>query len=133
MKKYTPEQESNIKNTYVADPRPETVQALAEEYEVPVRSIIAKLSHFNVYKAKRYMTKQGELPRKKAEMIMDLAPWFKYFEIEQFEKLSKPVIAKLTSLLLEYENYKNQIAEADREVLRLEKMIEEGYSYEEAA
>lgn len=99
-KKYTPEQEADIKAAYIAASTPETVDLLAAKYDVPRRSIIAKLSHFNVYKAKRYMTKQGEFPRKKAEMVQDLAELFKDFELEQFEKLSKPLIAKLTRMLL---------------------------------
>ena len=95
MKKYTTEQEQYIKAKYLEASTKETVDALALEFSVPVRSIIAKLSHLNVYKAKRYVNKSGELPVKKAVLIQQLAPWFKDFELEQFEKLSKPLIIKL--------------------------------------
>jgi hypothetical protein len=95
MKKYTPEQEQKIKEAYTIAPNAETVAALATEFDVPLRSIIAKLSHFNIYKAKRYVSKSGEPPIKKAELIQKLAPWFKDFELEQFEKLSKPLIVRL--------------------------------------
>lgn len=95
MKKYTTEQENRIKAAYTLAPNAETVQALATEFNVPLRSIIAKLSHFNIYKAKRYVNKSGEPPIKKAELIQKLAPWFQDYELEQFEKLSKPLITKL--------------------------------------
>jgi hypothetical protein len=99
MKKYTFEQEEEIKARYILNPTAATVSALAAEFNVPVRSIIAKLSHFNIYKAKRYVSKSGMPPIKKAELVQKLAPIFKDFELEQLEKLSKPLIIKLISHL----------------------------------
>ena len=99
MKKYTAEQELDIKTTYQLNPKSETVDLLAQKYDVPRRSIIAKLSHFNVYVAKKYVSKTGEPPIKKAELVQKLSHIFKDFELEQLEKLSKPLIHKLISLL----------------------------------
>jgi hypothetical protein len=98
-KKYTTEQELHIKTVYLLDPKSETVDALAEEYAVPRRSIIAKLSHLNIYKTKKYVSKNGHPPISKTELIQKLTPKFKDFELEQFEKLSKLLIIKLTSML----------------------------------
>jgi len=95
MKKYTAEQENVIKAQYTLAPTSETVEKLATEFNVPIRSIIAKLSHFNIYKSKRYVSKTGELPIKKAELIQQLVPYFKDFELEQLEKLNKPLILKI--------------------------------------
>jgi len=108
MKKYTTEQENAIKAQYTLAPTSETVQKLATEFNVPIRSIIAKLSHFNIYKAKRYVNKSGEPPIKKAELIQKLAPWFKDFELEQFEKLSKPLI---TRIIEDYSKTDNKVKE----------------------
>jgi hypothetical protein len=100
MKKYTPEQEEEIKARYILNPTTETVMALALQYDVPIRSIIAKLSHFNIYQAKRYVSKTGMPPIKKAELVQQLSPIFKDFELEQLEKLSKPLIIKLINRLV---------------------------------
>ena len=102
MKKYTAEQEQRIKDAYVLVPHADTVDLLALEFNVPVRSIIAKLSHFNVYKAKRYVSKSGAPPVRKAELIQQLTPWFKDFELEQFEKLSKPLITRIINVCEKY-------------------------------
>ena len=46
-----------------------SVEQLAQSLEVPVRSIIAKLSSLGVYQKKTYVNKRGEVPVKKSEHI----------------------------------------------------------------
>ena len=98
-KKYTTVQEQYIKEQYLLSPKLETVKELATHFNVPIRSIIAKLSYLNIYKTKKYVSKNGEAPVLKAELIQKLAPYFKDYELEQFEKLSKALIVRLHQML----------------------------------
>ena len=59
---YTAEQTVAIVSAYQAG---ETVEALAEQFQKSVRSIVAKLSREGVYKKKEYVTKNGEKVVKK--------------------------------------------------------------------
>ncbi len=100
MARYTKEQEAHIVKTYTADPVKKTVEALAEELNFPARSIIAKLSSLGVYQKKKYTSKTGEPPIKKAALADDLGNicCLHDFEVEQLEKLSKPLLKKLIEL-----------------------------------
>lgn len=62
---YTTEQTAQIVAAYVAAPTPETVAALAAQFEKSVRSVVAKLSREGVYQKKAYATKTGEPVQKK--------------------------------------------------------------------
>lgn len=64
------------------------VDQLAQELQVPKRSIIAKLSSLGVYQRKQYTTKRGEIPRKKAEIIEKLASLLE-LDLELCESLEK--------------------------------------------
>jgi hypothetical protein len=99
-KKYTEQQEEELKRLYIEKPTAETVDFLAKLYNVPIRSIIAKLSHFNIYKAKKYVNKLGQLPIKKADLVQKLSGHFQDYELEQIEKLSKLLIQKLIQKLI---------------------------------
>jgi len=46
-----------------------SVDDIAAELDVPIRSVIAKLSSLGVYKKKQYTNKRGEVPIKKEEYI----------------------------------------------------------------
>lgn len=59
---YTAEQTVAIVTAYQQG---ETVEALAEQFQKSVRSIVAKLSREGVYKKKEYKTKNGEAVVKK--------------------------------------------------------------------
>lgn len=59
---YTAEQTTAIIAAYQAG---ETVEALAEQFDKSVRSIVAKLSREGVYQKKEYRTKTGEKVQKK--------------------------------------------------------------------
>ena len=64
------------------------VQKIAQELEVPERSIIAKLSSLGVYQKKTYLNKRGEIPTKKAEHIENIAKLLK-MDVELLESLEK--------------------------------------------
>ena len=59
---YTEEQVSYMVKEYEASPTRDTVDALAEELNKSVKSIIGKLSREGVYKKTVYKTKTGEDP-----------------------------------------------------------------------
>ena len=64
------------------------VEKLAQELQVPSRSIIAKLSSLGVYKRKQYVNKRGEPPRKKSEYIESIATLLN-LDLELCESLEK--------------------------------------------
>lgn len=83
--KYTPEIEKLMTEQYLANT---PVEQIAEALEVPVRSVISKLSSLGVYKKKVYLTKRGETPVKKAEYIERIAVALD-MDLELLESLEK--------------------------------------------
>jgi hypothetical protein len=73
------------------------VAHIAQELEVPERSIIAKLSSLGVYTKKPYLNKRGEPPVKKSEQISRLAQMLEVDEtqLESLEKVNKTVLTLL--------------------------------------
>ena len=71
-----------------------TVPTLAEQFEVPERSIIAKLSSLGVYQKKVYTNKRGEVPTKKSEHIERIATLLNcnLELLESLEKVNKQVL-----------------------------------------
>lgn len=96
--KYTPDLEKMLRERYLAGT---PAQALADEIGVPVRSVIAKLSSMGIYQRQRYVSKTGEPPIKKDELIerlgtlMNRPPEY----LESLSKCNKVVIRELISLL----------------------------------
>lgn len=74
-----------------------TVQTLAQQLEVPERSIIAKLSSLGCYQKKQYLNKRGEVPKKKSEHIEQLAKLLEVDSerLESLEKVNKLVLQLL--------------------------------------
>jgi len=104
--KYTPELTSQLLDAYKSGQTPEALSALftlQEGEEVPVRSIIAKLSSLGVYKKKEYLTKRGEIPVKKEEYIERIAQLLDVNAeiLESLEKVNKSVLALIERRLLE--------------------------------
>lgn len=104
--KYTPELTTQLLDAYKSGQTPEALSAmftLQEGEEVPVRSIIAKLSSLGVYKKKEYLTKRGELPIKKEEYIERIAVLLDVNAeiLESLEKVNKSVLALIERRLLE--------------------------------
>ena len=77
------------------------VEKLAQELQVPSRSIIAKLSSLGVYKRKQYVNKRGEPPRKKSEYIENIAKLLNLdLELcESLEKVNKIVLGAIEERL----------------------------------
>lgn len=77
------------------------VEELAHELDVPVRSIIAKLSSLGVYQRKEYRNKRGEVPIKKEEYIERIANLMmvNIELLESLEKCNKNVLSLLEKAL----------------------------------
>ena len=89
--KYTPESTKKLVEDYEAGV---TVTELAQQLEVPERSIIAKLSSLGVYQKKQYLNKRGEVPTKKSEHIEKIAELLNcnLELLESLEKVNKQVL-----------------------------------------
>lgn len=89
--KYTPESTKQLIEDYQAGV---TVPALANDLQVPERSIIAKLSSLGVYQKKQYLNKRGEVPTKKSEHIERIAELLQcnLELLESLEKVNKQVL-----------------------------------------
>ena len=100
---YTEEQTQHMIESYTANPTRETVDALAEELGKTVKSIIGKLSREKVYVKKEYITKRGEKPITKLQMLSDLAEVLDgdVDEIVGLQKASKQDLTRLTQLINE--------------------------------
>jgi len=96
--KYTPEIEKLITEAYLNNT---PVEDIATGLEVPVRSVISKLSSLGVYKKKVYLTKRGETPVKKAEYIERIAILLdKDLELlESLEKVNKGILELIATKL----------------------------------
>lgn len=96
--RYTPEICDKIVKAYTAGTLPSEI---AEELDVPERSIIAKLSSLGVYQRKQYVNKRGETPRKKEELIEKLAELLhvNLDLLESLEKANKSVLLLLEAAL----------------------------------
>ena len=77
------------------------VQKIAQELQVPERSVIAKLSSLGVYEKKSYLNKRGEVPIKKAEHIENIAKILKMDPelLESLEKVNKNILQVLETRL----------------------------------
>lgn len=78
-----------------------SVAELALEFDVPERSIIAKLSSLGIYKRKEYLDKQGNPPMKKEEYIEKIANLLdtNIELLESLEKVNKNVLKLLEAAL----------------------------------
>ena len=91
-KNYTDAMVARMEEVYSANPTRATAEALAEEFEKPVRSVIAKLSNMGIYKAQARMTKTGAPVVKKETIVA---------EIERQVGIEVPSLAKATKLDLQ--------------------------------
>lgn len=105
--KYTKEITDRLVAQYTAQPDQATVQQLADELQVPTRSIIAKLSSLGVYQKKQYLNKRGEVPTKKSEHIENIAKLLD-MNLELLESLEK--VNKSVLLVIERELGRNREA-----------------------
>ena len=73
MSNYTEEQTNMLVGAYLDSPTPETVERLAEELSKSKKSIIGKLSREGVYRREAYVSKTGEKPITKIEIVTNIA------------------------------------------------------------
>ena len=69
---YTEDMISTMTMMYNSAPTRATAEALAEEFDKPVRSVIAKLSSLGIYKAEARVTKQGTPVIRKEELVAQI-------------------------------------------------------------
>ena len=73
MSNYTEEMTNTMVQTYLANPTPDTVDFLANTMERSKKSIIGKLSREGVYRREVYVSKTGEAPITKVEIVNNIA------------------------------------------------------------
>lgn len=98
--KYTKEITDRLVQDYKAKV---PVQQIAQQLQVPERSIIAKLSSLGVYEKKQYLNKRGEPPVKKSEYIERIATLLDtdLELLESLEKVNKGVLKLIQDKLNE--------------------------------
>lgn len=96
--KYTKEITDQIVELYESGT---AVEAIATQFDVPHRSVIAKLSSLGVYRKRQYVNKNGEVPVKKEYYIERLATLLdENIELlESLEKVNKRVLVLLVDRL----------------------------------
>lgn len=100
---YSKELTDAVVAAYAAEPTRDTVDALAVKYDKSVKSIIGKLSKEGVYRREVYVTKTGDKPITKLELVGELETMLG-FELETLaglEKSPKPVLVKLLESIKE--------------------------------
>jgi len=77
------------------------IETIAETFQVPERSVIAKLSSMGIYQRKEYKNKRGETPVKKEEYIERIAALMQVNSdlLESLEKANKSVLAMIEKAL----------------------------------
>lgn len=98
--KYTKEITDRLIADYKAGVTPDQI---AKNFEVPTRSVIAKLSSLGIYQRKPYLNKLGEQPEKKSEVIIRLGNLLDMPVelLESLEKVNKVVLKRIEQKLLE--------------------------------
>ena len=116
VKNYTEEMVAEMTKLYTANPNRETVDALANKFGKTVRSIIAKLSREGVYEKTEYLTKTGEKPVTKRELVEKVAEILavEYQALAGLEKSPKQNLKSLVEALIltlkpeEWESYESR-------------------------
>jgi len=100
---YTQEQTDYMVEIYSKNPNRETVEVIAAKMDKSVKSIIGKLSREGVYRREKYVSKTGESPITKAELIIALANLLQIedYTLSGLEKAPKPVLKKLKEIVEE--------------------------------
>lgn len=73
MSNYSEEDTKKMVQAYLEKPTKETVESLAEMLERSKKSIIGKLSREGVYRREVYVSKTGESPITKIEIVSNIA------------------------------------------------------------
>ena len=99
---YTPEMVDLMKSRYSANPTRETVEELANELNKSIKSVIGKLSREGVYEKTEYLTKTGEKPVTKRELVEKVAEILavEYQALAGLEKSPKSSLKLLEDTLI---------------------------------
>ena len=99
---YTPEMVDLMKSRYSANPTRETVEELASELNKSIKSVIGKLSREGVYEKTEYLTKTGEKPVTKRELVEKVAEILavEYQALAGLEKSPKSSLKLLEETLI---------------------------------
>ena len=92
---YSKEMTVRMVEAYSEAPNRQTVAILAKEFGKSEKSIIGKLSKEGVYQRSVYVTKTGEKPVTKAELVEELELKLEIESLEGLEKAPKTVLKKL--------------------------------------
>lgn len=97
--KYDKETTDTLINLYKSGT---TVTEISQQFDVPERSVIAKLSSLGVYQRKEYKNKRGETPIKKEQYIERIAKLMQVNLdlLESLEKANKNVLALIEKSLI---------------------------------
>lgn len=107
---YTEAQVTEMVARYTEKPDRETVENLAKELNKSIKSVIGKLSREGVYQKTEYLTKSGEKPVTKLELVTALGDVLDIPDqwLEGLEKAPKPVLKRIVDMLQEAQaNYEN--------------------------
>jgi len=90
-----------IKESFVEDSTQDNIQFLSQKFSVSTRSIIAVLTAAGLYKKPGYMTKNGEKPIAKQEIVDLIATAMKVSPevLEGLEKTNKSVLRLILKAL----------------------------------
>jgi len=101
MSNYTEEQTKYMIEVYSKNPERGTVELLAQELDKSTKSIIGKLSREGVYRRESYVTKTGEKPITKVELVASIADSLgvSVDSLEGLEKTPKGVLKLLSKEL----------------------------------
>ena len=97
MANYSEEQVEYMVGKYNLTPSRETVEALAAEFSKSQKSIIGKLAREGVYQKAEYVSKTGEKPITKIEIVREIAQTLNLDEnnLTGLEKAPKGVLKLL--------------------------------------
>ena len=99
---YTQEMVDLMKDRYSANPTRETVEELANELDKSIKSVIGKLSREGIYQKTEYLTKTGEKPITKKELVEKIAEvvGVEYQALAGLEKSPKSSLKLLEETLI---------------------------------
>ena len=97
---YSQEDTQYITDEYTKNPSRDTVDRLAVELEKSAKSIIGKLSREGVYQKTEYLTKTGEKPVTKLEIVENIEEVLGCKALTGLEKAPKTTLKELENAIL---------------------------------
>lgn len=99
---YTQDMVDLMTTRYSANPTRETVEELAAELNKSIKSVIGKLSREGIYQKTEYLTKTGEKPITKKELVTRIGEvlGIEYQALAGLEKSPKQALKSLTESLV---------------------------------